>query len=223
MSVCMSVISNAPILLALLLQLLFDGLQVLLLRPHDCAWTAQAMPSSGLSDSVTKVLDHVRDNVGARAAQACFAMHRDGSGFRLAQLEERLQDCLGRVPSIFIEKVHVLDPTTLKHCLVVALVVEPHHAADSELLEDGNVFFGKQRRDSRAQRATLGERSRTGDELARHDPRNVAVFELRQLFERGGVEGGVVEVSQGDGFAHSPDTVCRGGREGGREELAAIS
>lgn len=181
--------------------------KVLLLRAYNAARSAEAAPCDALLGSVSKVLDHVRGDIRARPAEACLAVHRNGSPLAFAELQEGLQDLVAGVSAVLVEQIGMADSVGDEYVAVVALVVEANDTGDAERLEQRHVLFWRERVHSLRNFPAVGERSRKSNELARDDPRNVSILQLGQILK--GLDGKVlvVEMAEPDGLAHRSCTV----------------
>jgi len=177
--------------------------QVLLLWTQNRSWSGDADPSDKGGGRETEVLHAVEANQRACAAQASFAVHSDGPGFVFGGCEELGHDLVGRSRPINEKQIEVLDALLRELRLLVLRLVEAHDQRDAHAPEDWNVIIGRER----AVAVRDVERAGEGDELARHNPVQIAVFHFLIRLVLSHVEGGVVVPAEGDGVLEALEAV----------------
>ena len=91
----------------------------MLLRPDDTSRSTDSKPRNNLGGRELVVLHAVAADACTCPTQSRLAVHADGARRLLADLEELPQDLYGRVTSIKIVHVHVVDAILQKLLSIV--------------------------------------------------------------------------------------------------------
>eukprot|EP00322_Chrysochromulina_rotalis_P028754 CAMPEP_0115846842 /NCGR_PEP_ID=MMETSP0287-20121206/10070_1 /TAXON_ID=412157 /ORGANISM="Chrysochromulina rotalis, Strain UIO044" /LENGTH=326 /DNA_ID=CAMNT_0003300647 /DNA_START=998 /DNA_END=1979 /DNA_ORIENTATION=- len=186
-------------------------------RSPTPAGTAVAMDDLGGGHE--KVLHQVERDERPRAAEAGLAVNCERAGFGLGDLEEALEDLLRWVATVRKVQVVVVEVCICELLAIINLVVEAHDASDVVLAKVLEVGLGR----VGLHAVDVGDRglrwARERQELARHDPVEVAVLDALVVLVLVGIKRLVIVPPQGDALVEACEAVQHGERVARRSQL----
>ena len=175
----------------------------MLLRAQDGAGTRDADPADEGGGRESEVLHAVETDESTCAAEASLAVNSNSTTLILSRSQELRDNIIGRGGAISEEQIEMLDSLLCKLALLILGFVEADDQRDTESLPDRYVVI----RGERAIPVRDIQRAREGDELAGHDPVEIAIFDLLEVLVLLNVKAVVVIPAEGNAVLEALETV----------------
>ena len=167
----------------------------------------KAEPRDNLRRRHEKMLHEEQRDERPCPAEACLAVDSKSARFRFDNLEEPLEDLLCGVASVRKIQVVVIELSVEEFFAIIHFVVEAHYARDVVLAEVLEVSLGG----VCLHAINIGDRclcrTREGEELARHDPVEVAILDTLVVLVLVRVKVIMIVPSQRDSFVQASEAM----------------